>query len=376
MDSPSPTLPSVLYVITKGSWGGATKYVYLLARGAYAAGYRVAVAYGEPGVLTDRLAEHAIETIQIPELGRDVHLRNDWRTYHALAHLFKERAPDIVHINSAKAGGLGALAARHARVPRIVFTAHGWAFNEDRPRWQRVIIWFLSGITIALSDATLCVSEAIKRDMRGFPGIAQKMVVVKNSLTCPALLPRSEARAALLPQHADRYWIGMACELHPTKRVVDAIRAFKLVHEKHPRAILVVAGTGQEASRLKEFVEKLGLADCVFLLGFVTAIDTKMSAFDLFLHTSRSEALALVILEAGCASLPVVATNVGGIPEVIEDEKSGILIPPFAPDIAAEKISELIADPARATALGDALHARVTTEFTEERMLRKTFGAY
>ncbi|HVW71903.1 MAG TPA: glycosyltransferase [Candidatus Paceibacterota bacterium] len=376
MDPISPVLPSVLYVITKGSWGGATKYVYLLARGAKATGYQVAVAYGEPGVLTERLAEHGIEAVQIPELGRDIHLRNDWSTYRALVRLFKERAPDIVHINSAKAGGLGALAARHARVPRIVFTAHGWAFNEDRPRWQRVIIWLLSGITVVLSDVTLCVSEAIKRDLHGFPGIAHKMVVVKNSLTCATLLPRSEARAAMLPGHDDKYWIGMACELHPTKRVVDAIRAFKTVHERHPNTILVVAGAGQEEARLRAFIEKLQLTDSIFLLGFVTGIDTKMSAFDLFLHTSRSEALALAILEAGCASLPVVATSVGGIPEVIEDGVSGILVPPFAPDIAAEKINELIDDPARARALGAALHTRVTTEFTEERMLRKTFGCY
>ena len=376
MDPHTPTLPSILYVITKANWGGAQKYVYLLAKGAKEAGYRVAVAYGEPGMLTERLLEAGIETIQISELVRDVSLTKDWSTYWALVRLFKTRAPDIVHINSAKAGGLGGLAARHARVPRIVFTAHGWAFNEERPGWHRALIWLLSGITVMLSDVTICVSNAIKRDMKKFPFTAHKLVVVHNSLTCPALLPRKEARAELLPGHESDYWIGMSTELHPTKRITDAIRAFKKVRAAAPQTILVVAGSGAEEERLRAFVVKLELQDQVFLLGFVKDIDTKLAAFDLFLHTSRSEAFSLAILEAGCASLPAVVTKVGGIPEIIEDGVSGILVPPFEPDTAAAKMLELIAEPDRALALGTAFHTRVTSEFTEERMLRKTFGTY
>ncbi len=114
----------------------------------------------------------------------------------------------------------------------------------------------------------------------------------------------------------------------------------------------------------------------VFLLGFVRDIDTKLAAFDLFLHTSQSEALGLVILEAGCASLPTVATNVGGIPEIIENGVSGILVPPLSPSKAADAIEELITDPERAQRLGSALHTRVTEYFTEETMLVKTFALY
>ncbi len=155
-----PPKKSVLYVITKANWGGAQKYVYLLARGAANAGYQVAVAYGEPGVLTEKLGELGIETIQVPALGRDVDTKKDAGAYRALVELFKTRNPDIVHINSAKAGGLGALAARRVGIAHIIFTAHGWAFNESRPAWQRALIWMLSGVTVSLSHTTICVSEA------------------------------------------------------------------------------------------------------------------------------------------------------------------------------------------------------------------------
>ncbi|OYV27692.1 MAG: hypothetical protein B7W98_01250, partial [Parcubacteria group bacterium 20-58-5] len=136
------------------------------------------------------------------------------------------------------------------------------------------------------------------------------------------------------------------------------------------------AGEGEERARLEKLVSKLGAAGRIFFLGFVHGIDTKLSAFDAFIHTSRSEALALAVLEAGCAALPTIATRVGGIPEIIDDGATGFLVPPFRPDAVAEKLRTLFRDPARARELGAALRARIRRDFTKERMTRETLALY
>lgn len=366
----------ILYVITKANWGGAQRYVYDLATGAKNEGFEVAVACGEAGVLSANLHIAGIRIIPVPALARDIAPGRDVKAYQALKELFVKEKPDIVHLNSAKAAGLGAFAARRARVPRIIFTAHGWAFNEERPFWQRILIWLFSGITVLLSNKTICVSDAVRRDIYRFPFTAKKLVVIHNGIACTPQLPREQAREAILPNHQHNYWIGMVSELHTTKRISDGVRAFAKIKDEFPNAIFVAVGEGEERAELEKLIDELHIRDRVFFPGFVQDVKTKLSAFDLFIHTSRSEALAYAVLEAGCASLPVISTRVGGIPEIIEDKVSGVLIPPFRQDLAANELRALINNPGAARELGKALKTRVESTFSLPKMIRKTLSLY
>ena len=366
----------ILYVITKANWGGAQRYVYDLATAARDEGYDVAVAYGEPGVLSANLAEAHIRTIPIAELRRDVAPSKDVLVYRKLRNIFRQEQPDVVHINSAKAGGLGTLAARSAGIRKIIFTAHGWAFNENRPWWQKILIWNVSGFTVLLSHKTICVSEAVRRDIRGFPFTGKKLVVIRNGIACAAPSPRDEAREAILPGHTHDYWIGMVSELHTTKRVGDGVRAFAKIKDEFPGAIFVGIGEGEERGELERLIAELGVKDRAFLPGFVHDVRTKLFAFDLFVHTSRSEALGYAILEAGCASLPVISTDVGGIPEIIKDGEHGLLVPPFQPDAVAERLRAMLKDPEQAERMGNALRARIEGSFSLSRMVSETFALY
>ncbi|MFZ3043717.1 MAG: glycosyltransferase [Minisyncoccia bacterium] len=366
----------ILYVITKANWGGAQRYVYDLATAAKEAGHEVAVAYGEAGVLSANLYSAGIQTIEVPALAKDVAPMKDIEAYKILKDLFSKNNLDVVHLNSAKAAGLGALAARRSHVPHIIFTAHGWAFNEERPFWQRILIWLFSGITVLLSHKTICVSEAVRRDIKGFPFISRKLAVIHNGIVCPVQLPRDEAREAILPNHGKNYWVGMVSELHTTKRISDGVRAFAKIKDEFPNAIFVGIGEGGERGGLEELITELGVRDRVFLPGFIPDVKTKLSAFDLFVHTSRSEALGYAVLEAGCASLPVISTNVGGIPEIIMDEVNGLLIPPFRPDLVADKIRDVIQNPELSLKLSSALKARVESTFSLSQMAHKTFSLY
>jgi glycosyltransferase involved in cell wall biosynthesis len=366
----------ILYVITKANFGGAQRYVYDLAVAAHEKGFDVSVAYGTPGILVDRLLAAHIRTIPIENLARDVSVLKELTAFRELLRLFKQERPDIVHLNSAKAGGLGALAARLAGVPHIVFTAHGWAFNEQRPGWQKALIRMLSGVTVTLAHTTLCVSEATRRDIRWVPFSKKKLTVIHNGITCAPQKDRIEARAKLLPGHDERFWIGMLSELHPTKRVIDAIIAMQSLVQTHPNVVLVILGEGEERIRLEKEVAARGLEKHVFLIGFVADGPSYLQAFDLFLHASLSEALGYVILEAGCANLPVVATRVGGVPEIIENGQNGLLVPPRQPLALAQAVLSLMDAPLIRARLADTLHDTVLQHFSKEAMSAETFAAY
>ncbi len=366
----------ILYVITKSSWGGAQRYVYDLATATKKEGYDVAVAYGEEGELALKLATAGVRTIRTSNLQRDMGLFTELRAFFSLIKLFRTERPNVVHLNSSKAGILGVLAARIAGVQKIIFTAHGWAFNEMRPWWQKVIIYKLAWLTVLLSHQTICVSSAVLRDVRWMPFVRRTCIVIHNGIECCEMLSRDVARAELAPHSVGKYWIGMISELHPTKRVDDALRAMKIIAEKHPEAILVVIGEGQERQKLEDLIRELKMRDHVFLAGFKRDAASLLPAFDLFVHAAQSEALAYVLLEAGCASLPVVATRVGGIPEIIPDDDHGLLVPSHNPEALAVAIDSLINNPLLAHELGARLHARVLHDFSLDKMLETTIEIY
>lgn len=377
----------ILFVITKAAWGGAQRYVYDLALAAREAGYEVVLTVGLPGPggagpLTEHLASAGIRVAPLP-LRQRRNFFADLVTFgplFSLIRFMREERPDIVHTNSAKGGGLGCLAARIAGVSCILFTAHGWEFNAPRGPLSRAGMRFFSWLTILLSHQTICVSDAIAEDVLHWPGVRARLTVIKNGVLHTAQIPRADARAALLPGHERDQWLGMVSELHPTKRIEDAIEAFALLNGglRNPRfeTILVIIGEGGERAKLEHLIHERGLTGRVFLLGFVANAEQYLSALDLFLHTSQSEALGYAILEAGNARLPVVATRVGGIPEIIEDGVSGLLVPPHAPRAIAAALEELLANPARTEQLGEHLYARVVRDFSQEEMIKKTLALY
>ncbi len=362
----------VLYVVTKANWGGAQRYVHDLAIAAAAAGHAVAVAYGEPGALVERLTKAGIRTLAVPAMRNEASLSAFRSARAALSTLFRTERPDVVHLNSSLAGAAGAFAARQAGVARVIFTAHGWAFNERRPLPVRVVFWLLQYLTVLRSHLTICVSRAVNRDARLMLGTGEKRIIIHNGIEPPHFLERDAARATLLPDAASEAWIGTIAELHPTKRLDMLIRAVA----KLPEARLIVIGEGAARPLLEALIQELACGDRVTLAGHRPDAARYLRAFDVFALPSRSEGLGYVLLEAGAAGLPVAASNVGGIPEIIEDGTTGLLVP--AGDAAALEaaLALLLGDPARAARLGAALARKIAREFSLTEMVRATLARY
>lgn len=366
----------LLFVITKSNFGGAQRYVYDLATSLEGT-YDIAVASGGTGTLQKKLHEAHIRTISLASLERDISLSKDFRTFFELIRLFRKEKPDIVHLNSSKIGGLGALAARIARVPKIIFTAHGWAFNEERPFFQRKIIGFLHWSTIILSHMTIAVSEKIKDSMSSLPFLSKKIKVIHNGIVSMDLVTREGARAFLgLKNKNDSFLIGTISELHKNKGLDFLLEAFRKFHDTYSKSHLVIIGEGEKRKELEAYVEKNDLRDCVSFAGFVPDAARYLNAFDVFTLTSRTEAFPYVPLEAGLAKLPVVASEVGGMPEIIENGKSGLLVP--VGDIVAicMALEAFYRDKNLSRICGEALYKKVTSQFSIKSECSETVSLY
>lgn len=372
----APCPKRILYVITKAAWGGAQRYVYDLATAAASEGHKVAVAVGGEGPLTERLKEAGIRVYAIGSLARDISLYKEWQAFAALRRYIRAFKPDVVHANSSKAGGLTALAARMSSVKKIIFTAHGWAFNEGRPWWQRAVIWLFHYATVLLTDTTICVSGAIKEDAARMPFVAHKLVVVRNGADPLPLLPREQARELLAPGRSERLWIGSIAELHPTKNLLSAVEAFAQIRDDFPNVLFVIMGEGQQRTELESRIEERKLHDHVRLVGHRANAASYLAALDVFILPSRSEALGYVLLEAGHAGIPVIASRVGGIPEVVRHDSDGLLVAPNDISGFAAAMRSLFGDPQKRQALGASLKARVATHYSKARMVAETLERY
>jgi len=371
----------ILYVITKSNWGGAQRYVYDLATSLPDA-FACAVVSGGDGVLKEKLEAKHIRTISCPPLQRDISLFADVVSFFRLWNIFRKEKPAIVHLNSSKAGGIGSLAARIAGVPNIIFTAHAWAFNENRSALAKSLIRLAHWCTIILSHHTIVVSNALAKEMGWLPFTGTKSTVIPNGVGDIDMLPKEDARRALSVMHPalDPFlrdpWIGTVAELHPVKGLSYAIEAIPLLTHAFPRLRYLILGEGEQRAALLRLIAEHGLEKQVFLLGFVDDARRFGKAYDLFVLPSLSESFSISLLEAGRAGTPVVATNVGGIPELIHSGITGRLIAPRSSKAIAQAAEETLRDTEESSHMADAFRRNMRERFSLSRMVSDTLALY
>lgn len=358
----------ILYAITKGNEGGAQRYLYDLVRSLPRDRYEPLVLIGGDSGSWLHKACTALEvrSVTARSIGRDVSPGSDLASFFEFVNLFRRELPFVVHLNSSKIGFVGALAARLAGVPRIIFTAHGWAFKEKRGFLMRAIFWLGHAATMLLADVTIANSRATAREAP----LKKGLVTIPLGIEPPAFLSREEARTRL---GVDGTIYGTIAELHRSKGLdvlIDAVPS--MVHTAH----VVIIGEGEKRAALIARITAKKLKDRVTLVGHKENAAQYLKALAIFVLPSRTESAGYVILEAGLAGLPVVATSVGGIPEIIEDGVTGLLVPPENPTALAEAIEKLCADTILRQKLGAALKQKVERDFPLDLMVLRTVTLY
>lgn len=365
----------ILYGITKSNFGGAQRYVFDMAVGAKNAGHEVVAMCGGDGSLIGKLRGENIKVIPLDTMERDISLSKEISSFFQIIKVLDEEEPDVFHINSSKMGGLGGVAGRIAGVKKIIFTAHGWAFNEPRPIYQKVIIKFFVWLTLLLSHKIICVSEKTKRDISNWPFIKNKLHVIYNGLNKFDLVERTDKT----------FTVGTIAELHKIKGLDILLTAWS-EFIKNRQAKLIIIGGGEEKENLQNMANSLGISalpaeasakeGSVIFKGFIDNARSLLPIFDIFVLPSRSEAMPYAPLEAGFAGLPVIATSVGGIPEIIENNVSGILVEKENPEALLSALIKLFENADLRKKLGENLKNKVETEFSLNKMLKNTLELY
>lgn len=301
----------IIYIITKSNWGGAQRYVYDLATALPKNEFDVSVAFGQPGLLAKKLETAKITTYPIFSLQRDVSIIADVKSFFELLHLFQAGKFDIVHLNSSKAAGVGALAARLSGVPRIVFTAHGWPFWEQRNPVSRGLIYFFSWLTALLSHAVIVVSNYDLSVAKKMPFIGNKTIRIYNGINLNFPLGSADIIRQSFPKGVRI--TGTIGELTKNKNQIALIEQAK--HD--PEMYVAIVGDGEDRLYLKRKIKEYGLENRVKIIGFMWASEV-LRGFDVFALPSLKEGLPYVLLEAKAAGLPIVANRVGGVSEILD----------------------------------------------------------
>lgn len=358
----------LIYLITKGNWGGAQKYVYDLASEAGARQFEVLVAVGQGEALAQKLQAAKIRTTPIAGLNRDISFLADVKTFFKLIKLFRTEKPDIIHLNSSKIGGVGALAGRLSGVKKIIFTAHGWPFWEkNRGIIWRVMAWSGSWATILLAHQIICISKYDLAIAQKISFNKKKIHLIYNGIGNLNFLSREEARQELGIALGNKV-IGSIGELTANKNYSQLLKAAEKLWRENYDFDLVIIGDGEDKSKLK--------SERLFLPGFKPEAYKYLKAFDIFALPSLKEGLPYVLLEAGLANLPVVASNVGGIPDIITNKVSGLLIDPQNTNSLTSALSELLTNETQTQTYGHTLAQTVSAKFSKTKMIEETFKLY
>lgn len=323
----------------------------------------------DEGEWTTELLDAGIEVVSLrrrpgfhPSLGRRI------------GSLATQNGANVLHCHHYTPFVYGRIATFWTPGVGLVFTEHG-RLSDSRPSRKRRIVNPLLGRLPALVYA---VSADLRRHMvaEGFP--AARVEVAYNGIDpgpCTTFAERRNARARL-GISVDQYVVGTVARLDPVKDLTTLVTAFGAFRRTRPDAVLVVIGDGPERTRIADAAREAAVSEVVLFAGARHDVRQLLPAFDVYVNSSVTEGLSVTILEAMAASIPVVATSVGGNPEAVAHGDTGLLVPARSPSALAAALSELAAAPVRGITLGAAGRRRLEERFTLDQMANRYARAY
>jgi glycosyltransferase involved in cell wall biosynthesis len=357
--------PRVLLLITLAEVGGAQTYVASLLP-ALAERFDLALAAHGPGPLRRAAEEAGVRFIPLRHVRRAISPWRDLAGFLELVRLLRRERPDIVHANSSKAGILGRLAAAATGVPIRIFTVHGWAFAAHAGLASRFYKW-ADRVVRPLTTVTVCVSEHERSaGIRAGTCSRERTVVIQNAVSS-ADVPR--ARHERTPP----LFVSVG-RLQAPKDFFTLARAFARLPAGSYEALIV--GDGPDRSALEAELRRLELEDRVRLTGERDDVPLLLARADVFVLASASEGLPVSVLEAMAAELPVVASRVGGVPELVVEGLTGFLVPPGNAAALADALQPLLDDQGLRRHLGAAGRVRAETRFNLNAFRRAHLELY
>ena len=365
----------VIHIITRLVMGGSAQNTLLTALNHDPQRHSVSLIKGsthesamtetETQLVTKQLTtakKRGIEVIDFPPLVRRISPLHDIKAFIYIFRLLRRLKPDLVHTHTSKAGILGRLAAWLARVPIIIHTPHGHVFYGHFGRSLSRIFLQMEKLLGRITHHHIALTPEEGKDYVNL-GVAksENISVIHSGVDLNCFKPsatKSNPKRNELGISPDSLLVGYVGWLIPIKGVTYLVKAMAEVVQRHPHSLLVLVGKGDEKGeeeiKLREQVENLGLADKVRFLGWRSDVDEVMGCFDIFVLPSLNEGMGRVLVEAMAAGLPIAASRVGGIPDLVKDGQNGILVPPADASSLAKAISDLLTDKEERNRMGEA----------------------
>jgi glycosyltransferase involved in cell wall biosynthesis len=377
----------LLFVITQSEFGGAQRFLSQLLNHIDLDKFECAVVSSATGSheLKDILPKN-VRYIRAQYLKRQPNIISDIASVFELKKIIKDYLPDTLFLISSKAGFNGSLAAkllpRDLVKPKIIYRIGGWTFNDPWPAWKKYFYRFLEKLSTGWKDYII-VNNKHDYDQAIEYGIKprRKVVLIHNGIDPYKLdfLEPNEAKIRLFEKLARKsgsflhegLTIGTIANLYPTKGIKYLIDGFAMFTKKNPHAgaKLAIIGDGPEKESLELQIKDLALENKVFLLGQMPNAYQYLNAFDIFVLSSVKEGFPWALLEAMSAKLPVIATNVGANPEIIESGKNGLLVEAGKPEKISEALELLISNEAVRREFGIQAHQTVLFKFDLKKMI-------
>jgi glycosyltransferase involved in cell wall biosynthesis len=374
--------PRILLLIARMNLGGPAHHVAVLGSRLDPKKWETLLVTGNVGRGEEEHTDARVRVWYLPSLGPDIRPGDDLRALLALIRLVRAYRPDILETHTSKAGLLGRLAAVLAVRPRpiIVHTYHGHVLRGYFGPTKTRVFTLLERALSRISDLLVAVSAKTADELAELKVAPRsKFAVVPLGLELEpflalALEPDATARARLgLPPGETVFTI--TGRLVPIKRLDLALRALAIARRTAPIRVLVV-GDGELRPELERLAADLGCADRVDFLGYRRDLPAIAAASDAALLTSDNEGTPVALFEAAAAARPAVATDVGGVADVVADGETGLLVRPGDPEAIAAAMVRLAADRQLRLQAGLAARARVGERFMPERLLADMEGLY
>lgn len=369
----------IVEMIDKPSLGGGQTAVLLLTRGLDPENFEVAVASEGPGPLAEEIRRAGLKYIPLSRCSR-----LSFRAVTEIAAILKAENADILHTHGGYAGLYGRLAARRSRTSVVVHTLHGIHYLHFRNPVLRLASIRQERFLSRTTDALVLVCESdMARAKKNRLAAPDKLTVIRNGLDLASVPDGREAPdAAGSGSGRELGWepggpvVGTVARLHRQKGVIHLLRAAPRILEAVPGARIVVVGDGPLGRELRQRASALGLGGRLIFVGEREDARSLMSRFDVFVLPSLWEGLPFVLVEAAALARPIVATAVDGVPEVIDDGKTGVLVRPGDPGALAEAVVNLLTDKKRASDLAGAASDLVPPRFPLRRTIEQHQSLY
>ncbi len=381
MRTPGPPCSvRILHLITRLDRGGSATNTLLTAAGLPPF-FTQCLVYGRTREFP-RLAlelRGKMEAVEIPELVREISPRKDLVALLKLYRFIRRGRFDLVHTHTSKAGILGRVAARLARVPSLVHTPHGHVFTGYSGRSLAAFFVLLERWAASFTDRIIGLTDQEVRDHLELGiGRPEQFVSIPSGIEVEGFeQAETEAQAvkAALGLPASARLIGSVGRLEPVKGHRYLLEAFRSLAPRFPDLYLALVGEGALLPELSSLARRSALADRVLFLGWRDDVPRLLHAFDVFVFPSLNEGMGRALVEALAAGRPIVASRAGGIPEVLGEGAAGLLVEAGSAAALARGVETLLGDPALRGRFGNAARERARG-YSRERMLRKVEDLY